>query len=288
VIGGMPFDGMAIGGNLGRSHADMHRVLEWTVPALPERLPRHLLGIGDVAGHPRRGGPRRRHVRLRRAHAQRPHRHRAGPLDDDGAPRRGFRLNLKNAAFTRDERPLEAGCDCDTCRRFSRAYLRHLLKAGESLGPQLLTVHNLRFMERLMADVRARSRPGALEACVLEWLGHDPCSPPPCWAAPRHDAPGRQGVRSIRSTTLPSCVTNRTTPTPGTKNRSSSVEAPVLVSVRWRTCNALKRPTGVWMPRSPITSASSVIVKAPRSVVERQVAPTSSGAAGRRAAAGRT
>ncbi len=174
VIGGMPFDGMAIGGNLGRSHADMHRVLAWTMPALPERLPRHLLGIGDVPGilaavvrgvdtfdcvTPTRNA--RTGTVLARA-------------DDDGVPRRGFRLNLKNAAFTRDERPLEALCDCDTCRRFSRAYLRHLLKAGESLGPQLLTVHNLRFMERLMADVRAAIEAGRLEACVLDWLGHEP------------------------------------------------------------------------------------------------------------------
>ena len=174
VIGGMPFDGMAIGGNLGRSHADMHRVLGWTMPALPERLPRHLLGIGDVPGilsavvrgvdtfdcvAPTRNA--RTGTVLVRA-------------DDEGVPRRGFRLNLKNAAFRRDERPLEAGCDCATCRRFSRAYLRHLLKAGESLGPQLLTVHNLRFMERLMADMRAAIEVGRLEACVLEWLGHEP------------------------------------------------------------------------------------------------------------------
>ena len=89
-------------------------------------------------------------------------------------PRAGFRLNLRNAAFARDERPLETGCDCSTCRRFSRAYLRHLLKSGEALGPQLLSVHNLRFMERLMAELRAAIEADALEACVLAWLGHRP------------------------------------------------------------------------------------------------------------------
>ena len=174
LIGAMPFDGMAIGGNLGRSHADMHRVLEWTVEALPEQLPRHLLGIGDVPGilaavvrgvdtfdcvAPTRNA-RSGTVLVRRG--------------DDGGVRPGFRLNLKNAAFARDQRPLEAECDCSTCSRFSRAYLRHLLKAGESLGPQLLSVHNLRFMERMMRALRAAIEAGRLRACVLAWLGHEP------------------------------------------------------------------------------------------------------------------
>jgi len=174
VIGAMPFDGMAIGGNLGRSHADMHRVLEWTMAALPESLPRHLLGIGDVPGILAavvRGvdtfdcvAPTR-NARTGTVLAR---------FDDAGAMRRGFRLNLKNAAFARDERPLEADCDCSTCQRFSRAYLRHLLKAGESLGAQLLSVHNLRFMERLMDDVRRGIEAGHLEATLEAWLGHEP------------------------------------------------------------------------------------------------------------------
>ena len=174
VIGAMPFEGMAIGGNLGRTHADMHRVLEWTVPSLPERLPRHLLGIGDVPGilaavvrgvdtfdcvvptrNARTGTVLARH-------------------DDDGRPRPAFRFNLRNAAFARDRRPLEGECDCGTCRRFTRAYLRHLLKAGESLAPQLLSVHNLRFMERLMCELRGAIAAGRLSDCVLEWVGHDP------------------------------------------------------------------------------------------------------------------
>ena len=173
AIGAMPFEGMAIGGNLGRSPADMHRVLAWTMPALPDPRPRHLLGIGDVPGILAavvRGvdtfdcvAPTR-NARTGTVLAR---------LDDDGAPRRGFRMNLKNAQFARDERPLEADCDCTTCQRFSRAYLRHLLKAGESLGPQLLTVHNLRFMERLMAELRTAIEAGRLEACVWSWLGDD-------------------------------------------------------------------------------------------------------------------
>jgi queuine tRNA-ribosyltransferase len=171
VIGSMPFAGMAIGGNLGRSHADMHRVLDWTVPALPEGLPRHLLGIGDVPSvlaavargvdtfdcvTPTRNA--RNGMALVR-------------VDDDGATRRRYRLNLQNAGFARDERPIEAGCDCATCVRFSRAYLRHLFKANESLAPQLVSVHNLRFMTRLMEEIREAIAARRFEELARRWLG---------------------------------------------------------------------------------------------------------------------
>jgi queuine tRNA-ribosyltransferase len=63
-------------------------------------------------------------------------------------------FNIRNAAFARDLRPLEAGCDCATCRNFSRAYLSHLFRADETLGPRLLSVHNLRVLLRLMEDAR--------------------------------------------------------------------------------------------------------------------------------------
>jgi queuine tRNA-ribosyltransferase len=176
VIAGLPFDGVAIGGNLGRSHADMHRVLEWTVAALPPAWPRHLLGIGDVPGLLAavvRGVDTfdcvtpTRNARTGTVLAR---------WDDEGRARRGFRLNLRNAAFARDTRPLEPACDCSTCQRFSRAYLRHLLKAGEALGPQLLSVHNLRFMERLMHDVRGAIEANRLATLVEAWLAHEPAT----------------------------------------------------------------------------------------------------------------
>lgn len=174
TIGGFPFQGMAVGGNLGRTHADMHRVLEWTVPELPDGLPRHLLGIGDVPSvlaavargldtfdcvaptrNARNGGA-------------------LALLGDDGRPLPNFRLNLKNARFADDVRPIEEGCGCTTCRRFSRAYLRHLLKADEPLGPQLVTVHNLAFMARFMAEVRDGLLAGRFDDVVERWLGHLP------------------------------------------------------------------------------------------------------------------
>lgn len=171
VIAALPFSGVAIGGNLGRSHADMYRVLDWTVPALPESLPRHLLGIGDVPSilaavargvdtfdcvTPTRNA--RNGMALVR-------------LDDDGVLQPRGRINLQNASHARAERPIEAACDCATCARFSRAYLRHLFKANESLGPQLVTIHNLRFMARLMREIRDAIEAGLFDAVVRRWLG---------------------------------------------------------------------------------------------------------------------
>ncbi|HAF71178.1 MAG: Queuine tRNA-ribosyltransferase [Acetothermia bacterium 64_32] len=150
VIAGMNFSGFAIGGSLGRSKEDMLRVIEWTVGELPKERPRHLLGIGtveDIVEAVRRG------------------------VDafDCAAPTRmarngtllsgqeeGFRLNIKGARFRRDGRPIEEGCDCPTCRRHSRAFLHHLLRSGELSYFRLATLHNLRFMARLMAAIRAR------------------------------------------------------------------------------------------------------------------------------------
>ena len=72
-------------------------------------------------------------------------------LGDGG---RNGRLNIINARYKDDLGPVQSDCDCYTCRTFTRAYLRHLFKAGEALGPQLATIHNLRFMARLMQDIR--------------------------------------------------------------------------------------------------------------------------------------
>lgn len=170
VIGAMGFGGIAIGGNLGSTRETMYRILDWTVPALPDAPPRHLLGIGDVPSifeavargvdtfdcvaptrNARNGGVMAR-------------------FDDDGRPLPRFRLNLKNARFADDARPIDASCDCATCRSYSRAYLRHLLKANEQLGQQLATVHNLRFMARLMDEIRSAIDAGRFAATMEAWL----------------------------------------------------------------------------------------------------------------------
>ena len=149
VIKGMGFPGYAIGGSLGKSKQDMLRVIEWTVEELPEGAPRHLLGIGgveDIVEAVRRG--------IDTFDCAAPTRMaRNGSLLS--AQEEGFRLNIKNARFRQDGSPIEEGCDCPTCRRYSRAFLHHLLRTGELSYFRLATLHNLRFMVRLMEAIRA-------------------------------------------------------------------------------------------------------------------------------------
>jgi tRNA-guanine transglycosylase len=161
TIAGLGFPGFAIGGSLGKSKEDMYRVIEWTVAELPGASPRHLLGIGtleDIVEAVKRGvdlfdcaAP----TRLARN----------GTLLAFAPP--SFRLNIDNAGFRNDERPIDESCDCPTCRRYSRAFLHHLLRTGELSYFRLATAHNIRFMARFMAWIRkelAQGRLPALEA----------------------------------------------------------------------------------------------------------------------------
>jgi queuine tRNA-ribosyltransferase len=145
-IRSLPFPGYAIGGlSVGEPKDVMLAMLDVQVPLLPTDKPRHLLGVGapeDVLAGVARGIdtfdcvlPTReaRHARV--------------------LTRQG-RLNLRNAQFAGDPAPIEADCACYTCQHFSRAYLRHLFKAGEVLGLILATVHNLHFMLQLMHEIR--------------------------------------------------------------------------------------------------------------------------------------
>ncbi len=154
VIGRMDFSGFAIGGSLGRSKEDMYRVLEWTIPELPPGRPRHLLGIGtmeDIVEAVTRG--------IDTFDCAAPTRMaRNGTLLS--SEEEGFRLHIKAARFRRDERPIEEGCDCPTCRRYTRAFLHHLFRCGELTYFRLATLHNLRFMVRLMESIRGAIRAG--------------------------------------------------------------------------------------------------------------------------------
>jgi len=145
AIGSLPFEGVAIGGSLGKSKADMHRVLDWTIPLLPDAWPRHLLGIGepeDLFAGVERGVD----------------------MFDCVAPtrlgRHGVlyvptgRLHIANAVYRDDPAPVQADCACYACQHFSRAYLRHLFAANEMLGPRLATIHNLHFLVGLVRAIR--------------------------------------------------------------------------------------------------------------------------------------
>jgi len=145
-ISDMDLDGYALGGlAVGESHEAMYQVLEDTVPYLPEDKPTYLMGVGTPANileavergvdffdcvYPSRNG--------RHGHA----------YTNYG------KLNLLNAKFETDDRPIEEGCNCPTCKRYSRAYIRHLLKAKEMLGLRLLVLHNLYFYNTMMEEIR--------------------------------------------------------------------------------------------------------------------------------------
>lgn len=138
--------GYAIGGlAVGESHEQMYYILDETVPFLPQDKPVYLMGVGTPANileavdrgvdffdcvYPTRNG---RHAHMYTGHGK---------------------INLMNAQYERDDRPIEEGCKCPACQRYSRAYIRHLLKAKEMLGMRLGVLHNLYFYNHLMEEIR--------------------------------------------------------------------------------------------------------------------------------------
>ncbi len=146
TISAMDLDGYALGGlAVGESHAEMYRILDETVPYLPENKPTYLMGVGTPANileavdrgvdffdcvYPSRNG---RHGHVYTSQGKR---------------------NLFNSRYELDHRPIEEGCQCPACRSYSRAYLRHLLKAKEMLGMRLCVLHNLYFYNTMMEEIR--------------------------------------------------------------------------------------------------------------------------------------
>jgi queuine tRNA-ribosyltransferase len=143
-------DGIAIGGTLGRDKAEMHGVLEMTAPMLPAEAPKHLLGIGEpddlLVGIGLGIDVFDCAVPTRLAR----HGMALGPLPDSR-----FRFDVARGAFATDEAPLVDGCPCPTCAVHTRAYLHYLSRAEELTAGHLLTLHNLSFLERLVAGARA-------------------------------------------------------------------------------------------------------------------------------------
>jgi queuine tRNA-ribosyltransferase len=161
-ISALPFPGIAIGGlSVGETKAEMHAVLDLLIPLLPENKPRYLMGVGtpeDLINGVSRGVDIFDCVlptRLARHNAA---------FSSQG------RLNLMNAAYARDARPIEESCDCYTCCTFTRAYLRHLIVAKELLAGTLLSIHNLRALIRLMEEIRGYIIEGVFEEKVPSLL----------------------------------------------------------------------------------------------------------------------
>lgn len=146
-IASLGFDGHALGGlSVGEERELMFDVTAHCAPLLPADRPRYFMGLGDVEGLLRAWGSG-----IDMADCVLPTRlgRTGSAMTWEG------RLNLKNQRFARDEGPLEESCDCSTCARFSRAYIRHLVTQNEVLGLRLLTVHNVAFLLALARDARA-------------------------------------------------------------------------------------------------------------------------------------
>lgn len=161
-ISSLDTPGIAIGGlSVGETKQEMHDMLDVVTPLLPEGKPRYLMGVGtpeDLINGVLRGIDIFDCVlptRLARHHAA-------------FAPQ--GRLNLMNATFARDERPVDEACDCYTCKTFTRAYIRHLIVARELLAGTLISIHNLRALIRLMEQIRGYIAGGSFEERVPELL----------------------------------------------------------------------------------------------------------------------
>ncbi len=165
AISAMDLDGYAVGGlAVGESHEEMYRILDETVPFLPEEKPTYLMGVGTPANileavdrgvdffdcvYPTRNG-RHGHVYTNKG-----------------------KLNLFNQKYELDPLPIEEGCMCPACRSYSRAYIRHLLKAKEMLGMRLCVLHNLYFYNKMMEEIREaieEHRYGEYKARKLEGM----------------------------------------------------------------------------------------------------------------------
>ncbi len=161
-IAQMDLDGYAIGGlAVGETHEEMYRILETVVPELPQDKPTYLMGVGTPANIIE--GIRRGVDFFDCVLPARNGRH--GHVYTD----RG-KLNLWNAKYEKDMEPIDATCQCPTCRNYSRAYIRHLLKAKEMLGMRLCVLHNLYYYNTLMERARQALDEGRYEAFAAERL----------------------------------------------------------------------------------------------------------------------
>ena len=158
----MDFPGYAIGGlSVGESHAEMYRCLDALMPRLPERKPRYLMGVGHPAN-------------LIEGIA------RGVDMFDCVLPTRNGRtgtvfthegkMNVKNRRYAEDFSPIDPECDCYACRNFTRAYVRHLYRAGEILAVRLLSWHNIHFLVRLVAGARQAIVEGRFGAYRREFM----------------------------------------------------------------------------------------------------------------------
>lgn len=159
------FFGTAVGGSLGAHKDQMYEVVSYCMPFVAADRPVHLLGIGGVGDI--FAGVRQGIDTFDCVSPTRVARH--GWAIVKGGAEGSEKINLRNARFRDDADPIDPTCECATCRAFPRAYLHHLIRAGELLATTLVSVHNIFTMNRLMRDIRAGLRSGTLDDAEREW-----------------------------------------------------------------------------------------------------------------------
>jgi queuine tRNA-ribosyltransferase len=162
-IASLPYPGIAIGGlSVGETKQEMYATLDLVTPLLPENKPRYLMGVGtpeDLISGIARGVDIFDCVLPTRLA-----RHNAAFSSAEG------RLNLMNATYAHDTRPIDEACNCYTCQTFTRAYLRHLIVAKEQLAGTLLSIHNLHSLIQLVKDIRKSIIDNTFESKVPAWM----------------------------------------------------------------------------------------------------------------------
>ena len=169
-VNSQPFFGHAVGGSLGESKAQMAEVVAMAMEPLDPSRPVHLLGIGGISDI--FYGVQQGIDTFDCVHPTRLARH-GGALMKPVAEEGKEHINLRNARFQKDPRPIDESCTCQTCQTLSRGYLHHLLKANELLAIQALTIHNVHFMNKLLASVRHALTTDTIAEEKKKWLGED-------------------------------------------------------------------------------------------------------------------
>lgn len=168
-INNQPFFGNAVGGSLGANKEQMYDIVSFTMDKLNKERPTHLLGIGGIRDIYE--GIQQGIDTFDCVHPTRLARHGGAlvrPINNYKDNRE--HLNLRNREFLTDQNPIEPDCDCHTCQNFSRGYLHHLLKAKEMLAHTLISIHNIRFMNRYLAFIRQAIQIGDIESIKKEWI----------------------------------------------------------------------------------------------------------------------
>jgi tRNA-guanine family transglycosylase len=176
-INAQPFDGIAIGGSLGRTKEDMYKILDYLVPLLDER-PRHMLGIGwidDLFELVGRGIDTFDCVEMTRVA-------RHGNLYispiSSGSRKNKYRIDIGKAIFAKDKKPIDKSCNCYTCKHYSRSDIHNFYKKmrqekdekAKALYGKLATLHNMHFMLSLMEKIRESIKSGTFQRLKKEWL----------------------------------------------------------------------------------------------------------------------